>query len=91
MTVTGANGNPGGATATPPPTGSSGPAAEPAPTAGRVPGTPPLRLPWALAAALAGGLALAAAFPPTGIWPLRRPGPRCWPWPCGAAASAARC
>jgi apolipoprotein N-acyltransferase len=34
-----------------------------------------LRLPWALAAALAGGLALAAAFPPTGIWPLAPAGP----------------
>ncbi len=31
--------------------------------------TPP-RLTWALLAALAGGLALAAAFPPAGIWPL---------------------
>jgi apolipoprotein N-acyltransferase len=34
-----------------------------------------LRLPWALAAALAGGLALAAAFPPAGIWPLAPAGP----------------
>ena len=34
-----------------------------------------LRLPWALAVALAGGLALAAAFPPTGIWPLAPAGP----------------
>jgi apolipoprotein N-acyltransferase len=34
-----------------------------------------LRLPWALAAALAGGLALAAAFPPVGIWPLAPAGP----------------
>jgi apolipoprotein N-acyltransferase len=34
-----------------------------------------LRLPWALVAALAGGLALAAAFPPVGIWPLAPAGP----------------
>ena len=34
-----------------------------------------LRLRWALAAALAGGLALAAAFPPIGIWPLAAAGP----------------
>jgi apolipoprotein N-acyltransferase len=34
-----------------------------------------LRLPWALAAALAGGLALAAAFPPAGIWLLAPAGP----------------
>ena len=33
----------------------------------------PLR--WALPVALAGGLALAAAFPPTGIWPLAVVGP----------------
>ena len=36
---------------------------------------PPLRLTWALLAALAGGLALAAAFPPEGIWPLAAAGP----------------
>jgi apolipoprotein N-acyltransferase len=36
---------------------------------------PPLRLRWALAAALLGGLALAAAFPPGGIWPLAAAGP----------------
>jgi len=34
-----------------------------------------LRLPWALAVALAGGLVLAAAFPPIGIWPLAPAGP----------------
>jgi apolipoprotein N-acyltransferase len=57
-------------------------------TAGRVPpvagGVPAglaglrrdgLRLPWALLAALAGGLALAAAFPPAGFWPLAAAGP----------------
>jgi apolipoprotein N-acyltransferase len=37
--------------------------------------TPLLPLPWALAVALTGGLALAAAFPPTGIWPLAPAGP----------------
>jgi apolipoprotein N-acyltransferase len=37
--------------------------------------SPPLRLRWALATALAGGLALAAAFPPAGIWPLAAAGP----------------
>ncbi|MGE5136948.1 MAG: apolipoprotein N-acyltransferase [Gemmatimonadota bacterium] len=34
-----------------------------------------LRLPWAALAALAGGLALAAAFPPVGAWPLAAAGP----------------
>ena len=34
-----------------------------------------LALRWALPAALAGGLALAAAFPPAGIWPLAAAGP----------------
>ena len=37
--------------------------------------SPPLRLRWALATGLAGGLALAAAFPPAGIWPLAAAGP----------------
>jgi len=36
---------------------------------------PLLRLRWALATALAGGLALAAAFPPLGVWPLAVAGP----------------
>ena len=36
---------------------------------------PPLRLAWALLTALAGGFALAAAFPPAGIWPLAVAGP----------------
>ena len=36
---------------------------------------PPLSLRWALAVGLAGGLALAAAFPPAGIWPLAAAGP----------------
>jgi apolipoprotein N-acyltransferase len=34
-----------------------------------------LRLPWALLAAVAGGLALVAAFPPVGFWPLAAAGP----------------
>jgi apolipoprotein N-acyltransferase len=34
-----------------------------------------LPLPWALLTAVAGGLALAAAFPPAGIWPLAPVGP----------------
>jgi apolipoprotein N-acyltransferase len=45
-----------------------------APPAGRT-DTMRLRLPVALATALAGGLALAAAFPPFGIWPLAVAGP----------------
>jgi apolipoprotein N-acyltransferase len=36
---------------------------------------PLLRLRWALGTAIAGGLALAAAFPPAGIWPLAAAGP----------------
>ena len=34
-----------------------------------------LRLPWALLTAVAGGVALAGAFPPVGIWPLAAAGP----------------
>ena len=46
----------------------------PAPATG--PGAPAgLRLHWALLAALGGGGALAAAFPPVGIWPLAAAGP----------------
>ena len=36
---------------------------------------PALRLRWALGVAFLGGLALAAAFPPAGIWPLAAAGP----------------
>ena len=36
---------------------------------------PQLRLRWAVVTALAGGLALAAAFPPIGFWPLAAAGP----------------
>jgi apolipoprotein N-acyltransferase len=39
------------------------------------PSGPRLRLRWALATALAGGLLLAVAFPPAGIWPLAAAGP----------------
>src|SRR5579862_5842296 len=35
----------------------------------------PVRTRWALLAALAGGLLLAAAFPPAGLWPLAAVGP----------------
>ena len=53
------------------------------PTAGRLAPAPAsgpggrggLRRPWALLAALGGGAALAAAFPPVGIWPLAAAGP----------------
>jgi apolipoprotein N-acyltransferase len=37
--------------------------------------TAPLRTRWALLAAVAGGLLLAAAFPPVGVWPLAAAGP----------------
>ena len=86
MTLTGAggegaSGRPGGAPAGPGhEPGSVGhlaprPATPAQASATRPPGPGPLRLPWALAVALAGGLALAAAFPPTGIWPLAPAGP----------------
>ncbi len=42
---------------------------------GRQQQAPPLRLRWALGTALLGGFALAAAFPPAGIWPLAAIGP----------------
>jgi apolipoprotein N-acyltransferase len=41
----------------------------------RVGDAPALRTRWALLAALAGGLSLAAAFPPAGAWPLAMVGP----------------
>jgi apolipoprotein N-acyltransferase len=47
---------------------------EPATVPGRAP-RPALALPWALLAAAAGGLALTAAFPPIGAWPLAPLGP----------------
>jgi apolipoprotein N-acyltransferase len=54
---------------------SSGPAVATADAAARPPPGRPLRVPLALLTALAGGLALAAAFPPAGIWPLAAVGP----------------
>ena len=39
------------------------------------PATPRLRLRWAVVTALVGGVALAAAFPPAGVWPLAFVGP----------------
>ncbi len=58
---------PGPVTVASPEPGPAAPAAGPA--AAR------LNLPWALAVALTGGLALTAAFPPIGIWPLAPAGP----------------
>src|SRR5215469_8751527 len=50
--------------------------AEPRPWRDRgLPAEPVLALPWALLAAVAGGLALTAAFPPAGVWPLAPLGP----------------
>src|SRR5215831_7620124 len=40
-----------------------------------LPADPMLALPWALLAAVAGGLALTAAFPPVAVWPLAPLGP----------------
>jgi apolipoprotein N-acyltransferase len=60
-----------GAAAGSPVTAAPAPAA--APVSGRA--RPALALPWALLIALAGGLALTAAFPPAGVWPLAPLGP----------------
>lgn len=53
------------------------PAGQPPAVAARPPAGPPGALPlrWALPAAVAGGLALAGAFPPVGVWPLAAAGP----------------
>jgi apolipoprotein N-acyltransferase len=71
--------NPGTPAASPPPEPMAPPepAAPPEPTAPEVagPGGPRLALPWALLTALTGGLALTAAFPPIGAWPLAPLGP----------------
>ena len=88
MTLTGASDDPSGAAAAEgtaaatgqPPAPSAPPEAPAAPGRSLAAGAVyaaggALRLPWALAAALAGGLALAAAFPPVGIWPLAPAGP----------------
>ena len=55
----------------------AGPApAEPGPRREHgLPAEPVLALPWALLAAVAGGLALTAAFPPVAVWPLAPLGP----------------
>jgi apolipoprotein N-acyltransferase len=89
--LTGSDGDPGGsppaATVTGPGTQEAPPGAlEPAPGAAELPPSAPepspaapesrpAALPWALLAALAGGLALTAAFPPLGVWPLAPLGP----------------
>jgi apolipoprotein N-acyltransferase len=48
--------------------------ADPAPPR-TAPAAAPLRTRWALLTAVAGGLLLAAAFPPVGVWPLAAVGP----------------
>ncbi len=48
---------------------------EPGAQSPRAPRVPRARLGWAVLVAVAGGLALAAAFPPAGIWPLAVAGP----------------
>ncbi|HEY7431705.1 MAG TPA: apolipoprotein N-acyltransferase [Streptosporangiaceae bacterium] len=74
MTLTGADGDASGPAAAPPadsPQAGTG-------AAGASPAAADKNrwaFPWALLAALAGGLALAAAFPPVGIWPLAPAGP----------------
>ncbi len=55
--------------------GPAQPAAGAPSPAGPRPAGPRLPLPWALLTAIAGGLALTAAFPPTGLWPLAPLGP----------------
>lgn len=73
--LTGADGDPSGPATAPPmarpeATVPAGRAGDPASGVRHLPA-----FPWALLAALAGGLALAAAFPPIGIWPLAPAGP----------------
>ena len=76
MRLTGAGGRAGGRAA-----GPGSPALVPAAAAERAGGSRPgwalggLPLRWALPVALAGGLVLAAAFPPAGAWPLAIAGP----------------
>src|SRR5262249_17390035 len=53
----------------------SAPAGSRPPPEHGLPREPVLALPWALLAAVAGGLALTAAFPPVGAWPLAPLGP----------------
>jgi apolipoprotein N-acyltransferase len=72
-TLTGQDSIPAGLSAAPAP---AGPAAEPGMRREHgLPAEPVLALPWALLAAVAGGLALTAAFPPAGVWPLAPVGP----------------
>ena len=83
ITLTGQDSTPAGLPTAPP--AQDGPAAggpAPTPVAARrpagargLPGEPRLALGWALLAAVAGGLALTAAFPPIGAWPLAPLGP----------------
>jgi apolipoprotein N-acyltransferase len=54
---------------------SPGPAVGAAARPARLPAAPPMRAAVAILIALAGGLALAASFPPAGIWPLAAVGP----------------
>ena len=84
MTVTGGAGGEGASVPASPehqPGTLAPPGPEPVTVASQEPGptTPAaaerLSLPWALAVALTGGLALTAAFPPIGIWPLAPAGP----------------
>jgi apolipoprotein N-acyltransferase len=86
VTLTGAGGEgtsgkasaaPASPPAAPGPDAGASPAPGPGAQAGRPSpaAAPPLRLPWALAVALAGGLVLMAAFPPAGFWPLAPAGP----------------
>jgi apolipoprotein N-acyltransferase len=56
-------------------TAAGSPVSAPAPAPRPAAGPAGLRLGWAVLAALAGGLALAAAFPPVGVWPLAAAGP----------------
>ena len=83
ITLTGQDSTPAGLPTAPPAPGGPVPGGPvPAPAAGRrpdgargLPGEPRLALGWALLAAVAGGLALTAAFPPIGAWPLAPLGP----------------
>jgi apolipoprotein N-acyltransferase len=78
VTLTGADGDASGHATALPPAGANAPheaAAAPEQAASGRPVMHHLSLPWALLAAVAGGLALAAAFPPAGIWPLAPAGP----------------
>ena len=66
---------PAAAAPAPAPPGLAEPAGPRPPGARGLPAEPRLGLGWALLAAVAGGLALTAAFPPVGVWPLAPLGP----------------